>query len=105
MQLRQELNSIRQRDMSVTDYNTKVKEICDSLGFINVTVDADEKVQIWLGAVVQMYGPIRMVICTWEKPPSFFYLQLMLMVEENHANGWRPHGRGGRGQSARNGGG
>ena len=48
LQLRQELKSIRQRDMSVTDYTNKVKEICDALGSINVTVDADEMVQICL---------------------------------------------------------
>ena len=30
--------------MSVTDYNTKMKEICDALGSINVMVDKDEMV-------------------------------------------------------------
>ena len=44
MQLRQELKSIQQRDMSVTDYTTKVKEIYDALGSINVTVAKDEMV-------------------------------------------------------------
>ena len=44
LQLRQELNNIRQRDMSVTDYTTKIKEICDALGSINVTVDEEEMV-------------------------------------------------------------
>ena len=44
LQLRQELNNIRQRDMSVTDYTTKIKEIYDALGSINVTVDKDEMV-------------------------------------------------------------
>ena len=48
LQLRQELNNIRQRDMLVTDYTTKIKEICDALGSINVTFDEDEMVQICL---------------------------------------------------------
>ena len=39
LQLRKKLNSIRETDISVTDYTTKVKEICDALGSIDVTVD------------------------------------------------------------------
>ena len=58
LQLRQELNNIRQRDMSITDYTTKVKEIFDTLGSINVTVDEDEMVQIYLGGLAQRYEPI-----------------------------------------------
>ena len=85
----QELNSMRERDMLVTNYTTKVKEICDALGFINVTVDEDEMVQICLGGLMQRYGPIQTAICTREKPPSFFNLQSMLMVEGKHASGSR----------------
>ena len=44
LQLRQELNNIRQRDMLVTEYTTKIKEIYDTLGSIEVTVDEDEMV-------------------------------------------------------------
>ena len=73
--------------MSVTDYTTKVKEICDALGSINVTVDEDEMVQTCLGGLMQRYGPIRMTICTQEKPSSFFDIQSTLMVEENHTSG------------------
>ena len=43
--------------MSVTDY-TKIKEICDALGSINVTLDKDELVQTCLGGLAQRYGPI-----------------------------------------------
>ena len=32
LQLRQELNNLRQKEMSVTDYTAKIKSICDSLG-------------------------------------------------------------------------
>ena len=103
--------------MSVIDYNTKIKEICDALGSINVMVDEDEMVQICLGGLAQTYGPIRKAICTQEKSSLFFNLQSMLMVEENHASGSRttqsgsrmlyteadwPCGHGGRGGLARN---
>ena len=80
----QELNNIRQRDMTVTDYTTKIKEIFDALGSINVTMDEDEMVQIFLGGLTHRYGPIRTAICTRQKPPTFFDLQSMLLVEENH---------------------
>ena len=73
--------------MSVTNYTTKVKQICDALGSINLTVDEDKMVQICFGDLAQRYGPILTAICTWEKPPSFFDLQKMLMVEENHTSG------------------
>ena len=64
LQLWQELNNIRQRDMSITEYTTKLKEICDALGSINVMVDKDEMVQICLGGLAQWYEPIRITICT-----------------------------------------
>ena len=59
-------------------------------------------------------------MCTRENTPSFFDLQSMPLIEENHAGaststhadnkmlyteGDRPRGRGGRGESVRNGGG
>ena len=44
LQLRQELNNVRRGGMSVIDCTTKIKEICDSLGSINVSVDEDEMV-------------------------------------------------------------
>ena len=48
LKLRQELNNIRQQNMSITDYTTKIKEICDALGSINVMVDEEEMVQTCL---------------------------------------------------------
>ena len=86
LQLRQELNNIQQQDMSITDYTPKMKEICDTLDSINVTVDEDEMVQICIGGLAQRYGPIWTTICSQEKPLSFFDLELMLMVEENCAS-------------------
>ena len=73
----------------------------------------------WWGGwdLPRRYGPNRTTICTQEKPPSFFGLQSMLMVEENHTSGSRstqsdnlmlcidadrPRGLGGWGGSAHN---
>ena len=73
----------------MTDYTMKIKEMCDALGSINVTVDEDEMIQICFGGLAQRYGPIWMAICTREKPPSFVDLQSMLMVEKNHVGASR----------------
>ena len=80
LQLRQELNNILQKDMLVSDYTMKIKEICNALGSIEVTVDEDEKVQICLASLAQRYGPIRIAILTREKLLSFFDLQSMMIV-------------------------
>ena len=72
VQLRQELNNIQQKDMSVSDYTVKIKIICDSLGSININVDKDEMVQVCLGSLAQWFDPIRSAILGRENPPSFF---------------------------------
>ena len=100
LHLRQELNNIQQRDMSVTDYTTKMKEIYDVLGSINVTIDEDKMVRICLGDLAHWYRPILTGICTREKPLSLFDLLSMLMVEENHTYG--PRGCGEQSGSAHN---
>ena len=67
--------------MSITTYTLKIKELCDSLG---VNVDDDEMVQICLGGLAPWFGAMRTAILAREKYPSFFDLQSMLLVEENH---------------------
>ena len=84
LQLCQELNNIQQRDMSITSYTLKIKELCDSLGSISVNVDDEEMVQICLGDLAPRFGAMRTAVLAREKPPSFFDLQSMLLVEENH---------------------
>ena len=32
---------MQQRDMSITGYTSKIKELCDALGLINVVIDDD----------------------------------------------------------------
>ena len=67
-------------------------------------------VQIYLGGLASKFGAFRTVVCTRENTPSFFDLQPMLLIEENHAGattsrhtdskmlyteGDKPHGHGG----------
>ena len=85
LQLRQELNNIQQRDMSITGYTLKIKELCDALGSIDVVIDDNEMVQIWLGNLAPRFNTMRTTILTRENTPSFFDLQSILLVEENHA--------------------
>ena len=120
LQLRQELSNLRQGDLSVADYTSKIKDICDSLTSIDVNVKEGEMVQICLGRLALKFGVIRTDVCTRENMPSFFDLQSMLLVEENHVGAStsthtdikmlytdedRPRARGGRGELARDGGG
>ena len=44
LQLHQELNNIQQRDMTITAYTLKIKELCDSLGSISINIDDNEMV-------------------------------------------------------------
>ena len=70
--------------MSVTDYTAKIKRIFDSLGSINVNIDEEEMVQVCLGGLARRFNPLRTTILARDTPPSFFNLQSMLLVEENH---------------------
>ena len=115
IQFRQELSNVRQWDMLVVDYTSKIKDFCDSFASIDVNVEEGEMVQICPEGLA-----FRTAVCTRENTSSFFDLQSMLLVEENHAGALtsthadnkmlhveedRPRGRGGRGKSARNEGG
>ena len=67
LQPRQELRNVRQKDMLVADYTTRIKEIYESLASINVTVEEDKMVAL-------KFGAFRMAICTRENTPSIFDL-------------------------------
>ena len=75
-------------------------------------------VQVCLGGLAWKFGAFRMAVCTRENTLFFFDLQSMLLIEENHTGALtsthtdnkmlymeedRPRGRGGRGESVRNG--
>ena len=44
LQLRQEFSNLRQRNLSVADYTSKIKDICDSLASIDVNIEEGEMV-------------------------------------------------------------
>ena len=56
------------------------------LGSINVNVDDDEMVQICLGSLAPRFGAMRTTVLARVKFPSFFDLQSILLVEENHVS-------------------
>jgi hypothetical protein len=84
LQLRQERSNLRQQDLSVADYTLKINEICDSLASIDVNIDEIEKVQICLRGLASKFRAFRTTVCTREATLSFFDLESMLLVEENH---------------------
>ena len=61
-------------DMSIDNYTLKIKDLCDSLRSINVSIDNDEMVQICLGGLTPRFSAIRSAIFAREKSPSFFDL-------------------------------
>ena len=95
----------------MADYTSKIKEISDSLASIEVNIEESEMVQVCLRGLTSKFGAFRTAVCTWENTLSFFDLQSMLLVEENHAGaststhtdskmlGDRPRGCAGRGES------
>ena len=85
LQLGQELKNMQWKDMSIANYTLKIKELCDALGSINVVIDDDEMVRICLEGLAPRFSTIRSAILARENQPSFFDLQSILLVEENHA--------------------
>ena len=76
---------MQQRDMSITSYTLKIKELCDALSSIDVIINDNEMVQICLGGIAPRFNTMRTAILVRENTPSFFDLQSLLLVEENHA--------------------
>ena len=84
-----------------------------------MTVEEEEMVQVCLGGQASKFRAFQTAACTREITPSFFELQLMLLIEKNHTGAststhtdnmmlymeadWS-HSCGGRGGLARNGG-
>ena len=44
LQLQQEFSNLRQRDLSVADYTSKIKDTCDSLASIDTNIEEGEMV-------------------------------------------------------------
>ena len=63
LKLRQELSNLRQCDLSVADYTSKIKDICDSLASIEVNIEESEMVQICLRGLALKFGAFRTAVC------------------------------------------
>ena len=71
--------------MSTTYYTSNIKDICEFRASIDVNVEQCEMVQICLRGLASKFRASRTTFCTRENTPSIFDLQLMVLVEENHA--------------------
>ena len=88
--------------MSITSYTLKIKDLCDSLNSICVNVEDG------LSGLTPWFNTMTTIVLDGGKPPSFFDLQSMLLVEENHVRTrsnaseghmLSTHSDGGRGRS------
>ncbi|MCO5613072.1 hypothetical protein L7F22_067346 [Adiantum nelumboides] len=77
-----ELNTIEKGDLSANDYTLKIKAFCESLSFIGVTVDDDDKMEACLHGLGNAYNYFKTSICTRENIPYFLELSSLLVVEE-----------------------
>ena len=55
IQLKNELNTVERKNMSVNNYTLKIKSICESLASIKVTVDDDDKIEVCLRGLGPQY--------------------------------------------------
>ena len=55
IQLKNELNIVERKNMSVNDYTLKIKSICESLASINVTEDDDDNIEVCLCGLGPQY--------------------------------------------------
>ena len=69
----------------MADYTTKIKDRCNSLPSFDVNIEEDEMVQVCLKGLASKFRAFRTAVYTRENTPSFFDLQSMLLIEENHA--------------------
>ncbi|MCO5583686.1 hypothetical protein L7F22_037599 [Adiantum nelumboides] len=82
IQLKNDLNTIKQGDLSVIDYTLKIKALSESLSSIGVAVDDDDKVQACLHGLGNAYKQFKTNIHTQENIPNFLEMSLLLVVEE-----------------------
>ena len=84
MQLKDELNTVKEGSLSIDEYTLKIKSICESLDSISTIVDDDDKVESCLCGQTTSYKQFKTSIQTWENFPSFDDLIPMLIIEEKN---------------------
>ncbi|MCO5571419.1 hypothetical protein L7F22_025159 [Adiantum nelumboides] len=81
-QLKNELNTIKQGQLTVNDYTLKIKALCESLSSIGVAMDDDNKVEACLHGLGYAYMQFKTYIHTREKNPIILELSSLLVVEK-----------------------
>ena len=82
--MKNELNTVKKKNLSINDYTLKIKGICKSLASIGVTIEDDDKVEVCLRGLTPVYKQFKTSIQTRENIPSFADLIPMLVVEEKN---------------------
>ena len=59
IQLKNELHTVKKKNMSISDYTLKIKSICESLASINVAVDDYDKVEVCLHCLGPQYKSFK----------------------------------------------
>ncbi|MCO5554615.1 hypothetical protein L7F22_008147 [Adiantum nelumboides] len=83
IQLKNELNIIKQGDLFVNDYPLRIKS-CGSLSFIGVVVDDDDKMEACLCGLGNAYNRFKTKICTRKNIQNVLELSSLLVVEEKN---------------------
>ena len=83
--LKIELNRIEKKYLLVNDYAMKILKICESLASIIVTVEIEDKVEVYLYGLTPEYKQLRTSIQTRENIPTFNDLASLLIVEEKNS--------------------
>ncbi|MCO5553779.1 hypothetical protein L7F22_007305 [Adiantum nelumboides] len=82
IQLKNELNTIKQGDLFVNDYTLNIKSFCESPSSIGNAVDDDDKVEACLCGLGNAYKQFKTSIRTRKNIPNFLELSSLLVVEE-----------------------
>jgi hypothetical protein len=86
LQLKQELHTMEKKNMSINEYSLKIKGIVESLASINVSMDDDDLVIVYLNELEKEYKLFKTSITVRENVPNFRDLVSMLIVEEKTLN-------------------
>lgn len=78
IQLKNELHTIKQKNMFVNDYALNIKSICEALASINVTMDDDNKVDVCIRGLRPQYRSFATSIQTRERK-IFLALQIWFL--------------------------
>ncbi|MCO5574500.1 hypothetical protein L7F22_028285 [Adiantum nelumboides] len=82
--LKNELNTVKKENLSINDYTLRIKGIVESLAFIGVQMEEDDKIKECLRGLTPVYKQFKTSIQTRENILYFADLVPMLVVEEKN---------------------